>query len=149
MLSHSTATALRFLVENHGWSKDFLTTAWFFEQVNKWFDLMSSRHPVLAISRQNEARYKDTLDFLSNFKDLLLRVTIGDGVFKTVRAGVMLSTKSILDLQQNLIERHSFSFILTSRFTQDCLENLFSVVREGNPLPTPLEFKMALKIITL
>lgn len=61
----------------------------------------------------------------------------------------MLSTKSILDLQQNLIERHSFSFILTSRFTQDCLENLFSVVRQGNPLPTPLEFKMALKIITL
>ncbi|KAM7289942.1 uncharacterized protein ISCGN_030070 [Ixodes scapularis] len=32
VLSHSTATALRFLVENHGWSKDFLTTAWFFEQ---------------------------------------------------------------------------------------------------------------------
>ncbi|KAM7308648.1 hypothetical protein ISCGN_012282 [Ixodes scapularis] len=32
VLSHSTATALRFLVENHGWSQDFLTTAWFFEQ---------------------------------------------------------------------------------------------------------------------
>ncbi|KAG0430032.1 hypothetical protein HPB47_023057 [Ixodes persulcatus] len=35
VLSHSTATALRFPVEDHGWSKDFLTTAWFFEQVSK------------------------------------------------------------------------------------------------------------------
>ncbi|KAG0443401.1 hypothetical protein HPB47_014961, partial [Ixodes persulcatus] len=32
VLSHSTATALRFPVENHGWSKDFRTTAWFFKQ---------------------------------------------------------------------------------------------------------------------
>lgn len=149
VLSHSTATALRVLVENHGWSTNFLTTAWFLEQVNKWFDLMSSRHPVLAISRQNEACYQNTLDFLVKFKDLFLHLTIGDGAFKPVQAGVILSTKSILDLQQSLIERHSFSFVLTSRFTQDCLENLFSIVRQGNPIPTPLEFKMALKIITL
>ncbi|KAG0435504.1 hypothetical protein HPB47_018446 [Ixodes persulcatus] len=118
VLSHSTATALRFLVENHGWSTNFLTTAWFLEQVNKWFDLMSSRHPVLAISRQNEACYKSTLDFLVKFKDLFLHLTIGNGAFKPVQAGVILSTKSILDLQQSLIERHYFSFVLTFRFTQ-------------------------------
>ncbi|KAG0444061.1 hypothetical protein HPB47_014228 [Ixodes persulcatus] len=35
VLSHSTATALRFLVENHGWSTNFLTTAWFLEQYLK------------------------------------------------------------------------------------------------------------------
>ncbi|KAG0420049.1 hypothetical protein HPB47_003713, partial [Ixodes persulcatus] len=106
VLSHSTATALRFLVENSGWSTNFLATAWFLEQVNKWFDLMSSRHPVLVISRQNEACYKNTLDFLVKFKDLFLHLTIGDGAFKPVQAG-------------------------------------------GNPIPTLLEFKMALKIITL
>ena len=36
---------------------------------------------------------------------------------------------------------------MTSRLTQDCLENLFSVVRTKNPTPTPLAFKSALKSI--
>lgn len=40
--------------------------------------------------------------------------------------------------------------MLTSRFTQDCLENLFSTIRLiRNPVPTPLEFKNRLKIITI
>ncbi|KAG0434958.1 hypothetical protein HPB47_018763 [Ixodes persulcatus] len=149
VLSHSTATALRFLVENHGWSQDFLTTAWFFEQVNRWFDLMSSRHPVLAISKQNLSSYRNAIEFLTKFQQLFRQLKIGDGAYKPVQAGVVLSTKSVLDLQEMLIDKHSFSFVLTSRFTQDCLENLFSVVRQGNPIPTPLEFKMALKLITL
>ncbi|KAG0442804.1 hypothetical protein HPB47_015605 [Ixodes persulcatus] len=149
VLSHSTATALRFLVENHGWSQDFLTTAWFFEQVNRWFDLMSSRHPVLAIRKQNLSSYRNAIEFLTKFQQLFRQLKIGDGAYKPVQAGVVLSTKSVLDLQEMLIDKHSFSFVLTSRFTQDCLENLFSVVRQGNPIPTPLEFKMALKLITL
>ena len=39
--------------------------------------------------------------------------------------------------------------MITARLTQDCLENLFSVVRTRNPVPTPVAFKNALKIIAV
>ncbi|XP_040072343.1 uncharacterized protein LOC120844568 [Ixodes scapularis] len=51
VLSHSTATALRFLVENHGWSQDFLTTAWFFEQ----------RYEMRLSSNGHRSRLLDTV----------------------------------------------------------------------------------------
>jgi len=38
---------------------------------------------------------------------------------------------------------------MTARLTQDCLENLFSCVRSANPIPTPLEFKQHLRLITV
>lgn len=41
-------------------------------------------------------------------------------------------------------------FVLTSRFTQDCLENTFSCVRSKNLVPTPGEFhSLALRLITV
>ena len=36
---------------------------------------------------------------------------------------------------------------MTSRFTQDCLENLFSLVRAKQVVPTALQFKNNLKLI--
>ena len=41
-----------------------------------------------------------------------------------------------------------YQFVLTARFTQDCVENLFSVVRLKKATPTPLEFKRTLKAIS-
>lgn len=39
--------------------------------------------------------------------------------------------------------------MLTSRFTQDCLQNTFSCVRNKNPIPTQIEFHHALRIISV
>lgn len=39
-------------------------------------------------------------------------------------------------------------FVLTGRFSQDCLENLFSVIRSRNVIPTALQFKNNLKLIS-
>ncbi|XP_013871919.1 uncharacterized protein LOC106523140 [Austrofundulus limnaeus] len=44
---------------------------------------------------------------------------------------------------------HGHEFVLTSRFTQDCLENLFSCIRQRNPVPTPVEFHQALKSVSV
>ena len=38
---------------------------------------------------------------------------------------------------------------MTSHLSQDCLENLFSCIRSKNPVPTPLEFKYHLRLITV
>jgi hypothetical protein len=48
-----------------------------------------------------------------------------------------MATESELDLQED----HGFKFLLTSRLTQDYVENLFSMVRLKNPVPTPLPSK--------
>ena len=47
--------------------------------------------------------------------------------WKPVQTGVILSSASILGLAEDLLQ--PTNFLLTSRFTQDCLENLFSCVR--------------------
>ena len=48
LFSHSVSSGLRYLVREEGSSAEYLTTAWVLEICNKWFDLMSSRHPVMA-----------------------------------------------------------------------------------------------------
>lgn len=149
VFSHSTAVALRTMVAEHGWPEDVLVTAWFIEQVNRWFDLMCSRHPVMALSLHNPEKHEEAVSFLRNFMDMFSRVKIGNGAFKPCQTGVILSTTSMLQLQEHLLKDLSFDFVLTSRFTQDSLENFFSTVRQRNAIPTPLEFKMALKIISV
>ena len=58
-----------------------------------------------------------------------------------------IATKSITEIAEDILTDQSF--LLTSRLTQDCLENLFSVVRSRNPVPTPREFRYALRTITV
>ena len=68
-------------------------------------------------------------------------------VWKPVQACMVLSTTSVLNLCEDLLDDQDF--LLTSRLTQDCVENLFSCVRSKNHIPSPREFKYALEIITV
>lgn len=47
VISHDVCSALRFL-SNELNKPEYITTAWFIEVIEKWFTLMTSRHPVLA-----------------------------------------------------------------------------------------------------
>lgn len=62
---------------------------------------------------------------------------------------MILTTTSILQLQEKLLGTKNFDFILTSRFNQDCIENLFSVLRYKRAIPTALQFKNNLKLICI
>ena len=148
VFSHSVSAALNYMVDIEGYDSALKTTAWFVEQTNHWFHLMSSRHPVMALSRQQYYKYQEAIDFLKSFSKTITGCTFGKkGAWKPVQSGIQLSTKSIIELSEDLLE--SSGFLLTSRFTQDCLENVFSSVRYKNPVPTPLEFKNALKLISV
>ncbi|CAJ1048722.1 uncharacterized protein LOC117540270 [Xyrichtys novacula] len=59
-----------------------------------------------------------------------------------------MATRVILEVQQDLLSK-GHKFVLTSRFTQDCLENTFSCIRQRNPVPTPAEFHYALRAVTV
>ena len=142
--SQSVSAGIRFLVESGQSATTDLVTAWFVELMNKWFDLMSSRNPVMALSKFRQSEYEKAIALLKSVINLFTGLKIGKkGGWKPVQTGVILATQSILDIQNELLDR-GHSFILTSRFSQDCLENLFSCVRLKNPIPSPIEFRYAL-----
>ena len=110
---------------------------------------MSSCHPIMTLSKLNRDQYHKAVTFLEAMITVFKGIKIGTkGTWKRVQIGVILSTQSILDIQEEVLAK-DHKFILTSRFTQDCLENLFSIVQRNNPVPSPVEFKYALKTITI
>ena len=102
----------------------------------------------MALANEQPVRYKEAVNFLSGFSSLIASSRIGEkGDWKPVRSGIRLSTQSILQLAEDLLVNSPF--ILTSRLSQDCLENLFSSIRLKNPVPSPLEFEHSLKLVTV
>ncbi|KAG0416773.1 hypothetical protein HPB47_006137 [Ixodes persulcatus] len=95
------------------------STAWFCELVSRWFTLMSSRHPVVALSHLDFQQHQNAIHTL----DLTART------FRQMKMGVTAHWKPSQ--------------------TGDCLENVFSVVRLKKPVPSALEFKCALRMISV
>jgi hypothetical protein len=147
VISHSVSSALKFLAEALD-KPAYKTTAWFLDQVEKWFYLMTSRHPSCAISKMNPEIYDDSIEFLKNFMDIFRRMEVGQKrTWKPSQTGVLVSTQSLLGLQVELLENRGYDFILTSRFCQDCLENLFCSLRAKQIVPNALQVKNNLKLI--
>lgn len=147
VVSHSVSSALKFLAEELN-KPEFLTTAWFLDQVEKWFYIMTSRHPSCALSKFNIEVYNDTIKFLEDFIILFTKLEVGPKkVWKPSQTGAIISTSSILQLQSFLLGNKDYKFLLTSRFSQDCLENLFCILRSKQIVPNALQVKNNLKLI--
>lgn len=69
--------------------------------------------------------------------------------FKPVQAGIMLTTKSVKELSNYLLNSRGYLFVLGGRLSQDCLENLFSLIRARNVIPNALQFNQNLKLIAI
>lgn len=82
--------------------------------------------------------------------ELFQETKIGQkSTFKPVQSGIVITTSSIIDLTQYLVHERKYQYVLTARFTQDCLENLFSCIRVKQPTPNALQFKQNLKLIAI
>lgn len=152
LLHRKNGIALEWLVKEKNYSKNLLTTAWFLKMVYRWFELMTSRSPTLALSMMNPEKYKETLQFLEDMITIFLSLRFGTNEaasWKPIQTGLIMATRTILQLQKFFLVEKNYHFLLTSRFSQDCLENLFSLVRLRIPLPSPLQFKRHLKLITV
>lgn len=91
---------------------------------------MTSRNPTLALSKYNKNKYEECHLFLLEVINLFQKLTTGEkGHYKPVQTGVIISTNSILHLTEYLLNDKAYKFVLTGRFSQDCLENFFSVIR--------------------
>ena len=63
------------------------------------------------------------------------KIRIGSA-WKPVQSGIKLATSSILSLHRQLVVDGELKFLLSARFTQDALENIFSQVRAKGVIHT-------------
>ena len=90
-------------------------------------------------------KYHATVELLMNFSSTMEKMQIGNKHdWKPVQTGI-LCTESVVNFSNEMLNTNML--LLTSQLTQDCLENLFSTIRFKGP--SPLEFKSALKIVTV
>lgn len=153
IVSNSTAKGLEYMVDHDLMSpelkKEALDTSWFLDLMNRWFDIMSSRSPATALSNLKRENYDKAKKVLTDVIDIFQNIQIGRGGWKPVQTGIILSTLTVTSLATDLLDTDNIRYLLTARLTQDCLENLFSTLRLKNPIPTPIEFRNALKIVTI
>lgn len=149
VLSHEVGTALKFLAEEHS-KPEYQTTSWLVEKVAHWFKLLSARKAPFALSKGRLEKYNEAIQFLYEFIDLITSVTFGvKASWKPFQTGIILTTKSFIELSAYLIDEKNYEYVLGGRFTQDCLENLFSVLRSKHSILNALQFKNNLKIVTI
>lgn len=149
IVNHDVASSLKFISDELQ-NKQYLTTAWFIDILSKWFYYMTSRHPACALSRMRETSYNNAIQFLHEFIEIILNLYVGESrLWKPSQTGAIISTMSVLTLQHHFVIEKNNSFLLTSRFSQDCVENLFSSVRVKQPLPTAVQFKNNLRLLSI
>lgn len=123
------------------------TTVWFIKQISTWFDIMTSRHVKASLTNKN---IQEKCIFLNMIINLMENMTSCDNKWKPSQKGVILSTLNMIELSTYLLKTKTMSFVLTSRFTQDALENTFSKVRfRGNTHPSALQTIRAVRLISI
>nr|XP_029712548.1 uncharacterized protein LOC115257245 [Aedes albopictus] len=146
--NHSVAAALMVLSETDG-RQHVKSSSVFLEDLSRWFDFMSSRSIEDALSL-TDPKYDEKINHLKMMVRLVTEIKVGsDGHWKPWQAAIIMATNAILRLQRRLLVDSGYPVLYTSRFTQDCIENLFSIIRSKQRRPTPLQFKSHLRTVTL
>ncbi|EDS26734.1 conserved hypothetical protein [Culex quinquefasciatus] len=144
----SVGAALHMIAEKEG-KPELHTTACFVEDISKWFSIINNRNEDCALNSGDEDNTIANISHLNDTVRLVYDLTVGDsGAWKPWKTGLAMCTHAIIRLIDLLLQ-NGHTQILTSRFTQDCLESLFSLIRYSQKRPTPLQFTQNLRIITL
>ncbi|XP_075560594.1 uncharacterized protein LOC142592801 isoform X2 [Dermacentor variabilis] len=147
LIHHDTAAALYCHVEKGNLERDAQTTAWFFDKMHTWFTLITSRTRKQAerhLGARGDAFLQEIIGLIEAMK-----IEGGSHGWKPVQTGTILTTMAAMELQEHLVVKEGFHFVLLSRLGQDALENFFSTIRMKNPIPSPREFKSALRTASL
>jgi DNA transposase THAP9 len=71
------------------------------------------------------------------------------GGWKPWQRGILVATTAYMQLAERLLKNSDYEFVLGGRFSTNCVENLFSVLRLKNKVPTVMQWKNCLKAIIL
>lgn len=148
IFSDKSAAAMEFLVEENVFEEECKTTAWFISVMNKWFSIVTSRSLVHALSKRNLEAYNEAITVMNLVIEIFTNMKVGNA-WKPVQTHIVMATRALLELQQELLEGENYSFLFLGRFANDISENGMSRVRRRRPNPTCLEAKYSLKQDTI
>jgi hypothetical protein len=124
LLSHSTASATRFAVHEKLLPADALTTAWFVDVVNSWFDAANARSRREALYSKSGAKIKSLLLMMEIIPKLTFSSSSRQSSWKPIQTGILVSTQSCI---------RSFCFFSSVRFVQLLINVAFNAGRFGKP----------------
>lgn len=154
IFSHTVASSLFTYVSLNALDSSAIGTAEFLEKCNNVFDILNSSSKISDnfYGRAwigSEKQHEILNDFLQLIKSVSVKNKENKDITSTIKCfqGFVLTINSFLQLWSYL-KIQSFSFVLTRRLNQDCLENFFGSIRQqgGNSYnPTPIQFTRAFK----
>ena len=145
--SKSVSDGLYFYINEGILPEEARTTAWFIGKMNIWFDLVTDKVRGLKHNCKKE------IETLKEIMDLIREIRIIDendkSYWKPVQRGILIASQTIIEIHQLLTMKKNWEYFLPGRLTSDCIENLFSVIRQGNPKPSCVEFIYLLRIVCI
>ncbi|KAG0444738.1 hypothetical protein HPB47_013439 [Ixodes persulcatus] len=125
--------------EQHG---DSTATAHFVELIRDLIAAMSSRTPTRSLRRSSEQL--QCLQAVLNYLNEWETHAQGRGFLsKSTAEGLRVTLTSTQELLEYLTEKVGYTFLMTSRLSQDCVERLFGIIRQfsgSNEHPGPSQF---------
>lgn len=132
---------------------DSKPTVDFVKKINSLIKAMTSRTAKTAL-REGSSKKKELLDFYNYIVEWEKFSEPAKGLgylSKSTSIGFKVSLQSTLSLLSYLSSELKFNYLLTSRLSQDKIENMFSIVRQSkgcNDHPTPTEFLTIIECLT-
>ena len=149
VLSHSVAAGMSTLVQLGVLPTCAKETAVFIERFDCLFNVFNSGRLKSSSRMRHAMREKSSHhDFLLQTLAWLDTVQTPSSRSLPCLSGWKMAIRCLLDLFEDLHTNHGIDFLLTNRLNQDCVENLFSVIRgKGGHRdnPTAEQFRHALR----
>lgn len=153
VFSHSVSSGMLTHISKNTMSLDALPTAIFIGKIDKLFDIFNSGKRYVA----NELAHglsdeTKQLDFLLSMRDYFVNMVVCNkrGIKPHCVKGWVENISALKLLWEDLKTNFKFEYLLTRRLTQDCLENLFSVIRGkggNNVTPDCANFKSTIRLV--
>ena len=151
LVSHSVAAGIFMYGNLEVLSNDSFYTTEFIERADQLFDVFNSGRKIYKLKPHRAAirRTSVHIPFLLDCFQWINRWTVvGSRVPLPFIDGWRQTIAATLMLWNSLHRDHGFHYLLTNRFNQDCLENLFGVIRQSGLCrdnPTPEQFGSAIR----
>ena len=158
IFSRETAAGICFMMSNGGYPQRYSTTAHWIDQVAKWYQIMGARGPLFSFSLKEPEKRDDQIEFLGKFSFYISKTifskrqktALSEGKpvpLEAVQKSILMSTKSVIDLQEEILKDPEVEFFSAGRTLADVIESLNGHLRVYQKNPTPVQVKRFLKII--
>lgn len=99
-------------------NRTYLTTAYFIELLNAFFDLATCRHIGLAITKTKPAAYQKAIDLIKKVSYIFCNMEVGEQAeWKPVQRGFKLLCASYLGLIDYFLEKRNYNHLMLGRFS--------------------------------